>query len=65
MIRHMNGTAVALAAGMLVAGAAQAAEKARDREKATTYYARLVDLAQKADTERPEIREAKAFLASK
>src|SRR5262244_4518201 len=36
-------------------GAAQAAEKAGDRQKAMTYYAQLVDLAQKADTERPEI----------
>src|SRR5499426_1854082 len=46
-------------------GAAQAAEKAGDRQKAMTYYAKLVDLAQKADTERPEIKVAKAFLAGK
>ena len=46
-------------------GAAQAAEKAGDRQKAMTYYAKLVDLAQKADTERPEIKVAKAFLAAK
>src|SRR5262249_3528574 len=46
-------------------GAAQAAEKAGDRQKAMTYYAQLVDLAQKADTERPEIKVAKAFRAAK
>ena len=46
-------------------GTAQAAEKAGDRQKATSYYAKLVDLAQKADTERPEIKVAKAFLAAK
>jgi len=43
-------------------GAACAAEKAGDRQKASAYYTKLVDLAAKADTERPEIRVAKAFL---
>jgi tetratricopeptide (TPR) repeat protein len=46
-------------------GTAQAARAAGDREKAADYSARLVELAKNADTERPEIREAKAFLASK
>jgi tetratricopeptide (TPR) repeat protein len=46
-------------------GAAQAARAAGDREKAADYSAKLVELAKNADTERPEIREAKAFLASK
>jgi len=46
-------------------GVARAAEKAGDRQKASAYYTKLVDLAQKADTERPEIRQAKAFLEIK
>ncbi|HMA74173.1 MAG TPA: hypothetical protein VKP67_22200 [Xanthobacteraceae bacterium] len=46
-------------------GAARAADSAGDRRKASEYFARLVDLAKNADTERPEIREAKAFLAQK
>jgi tetratricopeptide (TPR) repeat protein len=43
-------------------GAARAAELAGDREKALGYYAKLVSLAAQADTERPELRQAKAFL---
>jgi tetratricopeptide (TPR) repeat protein len=46
-------------------GAARAAEQAGDRQKAAAYYGKLVDLAQKADTERPEIKVAKAFLQTK
>jgi tetratricopeptide (TPR) repeat protein len=46
-------------------GAARAAEKTGDREKASAYYTKLVDLAQKADTDRPEIHQAKAFLEIK
>ncbi len=46
-------------------GAARAAELSGDREKARTYYASLVALCEKADTERPELKEAKAFLAKK
>jgi tetratricopeptide (TPR) repeat protein len=44
-------------------GAAKAAEGARQQDKARTYFSKLVDLTKDADTERPEIREAKAFLA--
>ena len=33
--------------------------------KASEYYGKLVELAKNADTERPEIREAKEFLARK
>jgi hypothetical protein len=33
--------------------------------KAKTYYGKLVVLAQNADIERPELKEAKAFLAKK
>jgi hypothetical protein len=43
-------------------GAARAAELAGDRTKATTYYSQLVTLVEKADSERPEIRQAKTFL---
>jgi tetratricopeptide (TPR) repeat protein len=46
-------------------GAAKAAALAGDQAKAKSYYGRLVILAQNADTERPEIKEAKAFLAQK
>ncbi len=44
-------------------GAARAAELSGDREKARTYYAKLMALAQNADTERPELKHARAFLA--
>ena len=46
-------------------GAAKAAMLAGDQAKAKSYYERLVVLAQNADTERPELIEAKAFLAKK
>jgi tetratricopeptide (TPR) repeat protein len=46
-------------------GAAQAARAAANREKAAAYSAKLVELTKYADTERPEVREAKAVLASK
>jgi tetratricopeptide (TPR) repeat protein len=42
-------------------GAARAADKAGDREKASLYFGKLVNLARNADTERPEIREAQAY----
>jgi hypothetical protein len=44
-------------------GAARAAELAGDAARARTLYANLVSLCSTADTERPELREAKAFLA--
>jgi hypothetical protein len=46
-------------------GAGKAAALAGDQAKAKRYYGKLVVLAQNADTERPEIIEAKAFLAQK
>ncbi len=46
-------------------GAARAAELSGDRDKARTYYANLLALSEKADSERPELKEAKAFLAKK
>ena len=45
--------------------AAKAAELSGDREKARTYYASLLALGERADTERPELNEAKVFLARK
>jgi tetratricopeptide (TPR) repeat protein len=44
-------------------GAARAAELAGDREQAKTFYAKLVALADQADTDRPELVYARAFLA--
>jgi len=46
-------------------GVARAAAAAGDRAKAAAYYGKLIDLAKNADVERPDVREAKAFLASK
>ena len=46
-------------------GIARAANAAGDRQKASEYYGKLVDLAKNADTERPETREAKTFLAER
>jgi tetratricopeptide (TPR) repeat protein len=43
-------------------GAARAADAAGDRPKATGYFTKLVELSRNADTERQEIREAKASL---
>jgi tetratricopeptide (TPR) repeat protein len=42
-------------------GAAKAAERAGDRDRARTYYGRLLTTAAPADTQRPELTEAKAF----
>ena len=44
-------------------GAARAAALAGDRVKARDQYAKLVAVVERADTERPEIKEAKAYLA--
>jgi tetratricopeptide (TPR) repeat protein len=46
-------------------GAGKAASLAGDQAKAKSYYQKLLVLVQNADTERPEIIEAKAFLAKK
>ena len=46
-------------------GAARAADAAGDRQKAAGYFTKLVELARNADSDRSEIREAKAFLARK
>ena len=44
-----------------LAGAARAFERAGDRDRAKSYYAKLLVTAASADTDRPELREAKAF----
>ncbi len=46
-------------------GAARAAELSGDQEKARTYYAKLMALCKDADGERPELEQAKAFLAKR
>ena len=48
-----------------VLGVARAATATGDRTKAAEHYGKLIDLAKNADVERPEVQEAKAFLASK
>ena len=45
-------------------GAARAAQESGDRQKAGTYYAKFVAVSAKADTNRPEIAQAKTFLAT-
>jgi tetratricopeptide (TPR) repeat protein len=42
-------------------GAARAADSAGDRQKASDYFGKLVSLTSNADTERQEIRVAKAY----
>jgi hypothetical protein len=46
-------------------GAAKAAQQSGDREKARTYYGKLLALCNLADTQRPELAEAKEYLAQK
>jgi tetratricopeptide (TPR) repeat protein len=42
-------------------GVARASERAGDRDRARTYYGKLLATAAAADAERPELQEAKAF----
>ena len=44
-------------------GAARAAEAAGEKQKAADYFAKLVKVAEKADSDRAEIAQAKMFLA--
>ena len=44
-------------------GAAKAAEKSGDSTKARMYYAKVVELAADAGTTRPDVSEARAFVA--
>lgn len=45
-------------------GAARATELASDLERAQEYYARLLEVTGSADTERPELRKARGFVAA-
>ena len=45
-----------------LAGAARAAELAGNRDKARDYYQQLLSLAKDADSERPELKQAKVYL---
>jgi uncharacterized protein HemY len=47
-----------------LAGAARAAEASGDKATAKLYYTRLIELTKMADSERPEITKAKAFMSS-
>ena len=46
-------------------GGARAAETLGDRAKATAYYKKLLDVAKDADTDRPELQQAKQYLSAK
>jgi hypothetical protein len=46
-------------------GAARAAEAAGDRQKAADYFTKLVALTKNADSTRPELARAKAYLAQR
>ena len=46
-------------------GAARAAEAAGEKDKAARYYGELVALTRNADVVRPELAQAKAFLAQR
>jgi tetratricopeptide (TPR) repeat protein len=46
-------------------GAAKAAQLSGDHKKAGTYYTKLLTLSKEADSDREELREAKAFLGKK
>lgn len=46
-------------------GAAKAAQRSGNLEKARTYYGELVTLCSNADTQRPELAEAKKYLTQK
>jgi Tfp pilus assembly protein PilF len=46
-------------------GAARAAERAGQRDRARSHYEALLKLSERADGERVEIRQARAFLAGR
>lgn len=46
-------------------GAARAAEAANERKKAADYFGKLIALSEKADTQRPELVRAKAYVAQR
>jgi Tfp pilus assembly protein PilF len=48
-----------------LSGAARAANRAGNGEKAKTYYAKLLSVCEHADGDRPELEEARTVLAEK
>ena len=46
-------------------GGARAAETLGDRAKATAYYKKLLEVAEDADTERPELQHAKTYVGGR
>ena len=44
-------------------GAAQAAEFSGAQEKAKSYYLKLIEICSQGDSERPELHEARIYLA--
>jgi Tfp pilus assembly protein PilF len=48
-----------------LAGAARAAQLSGDRERAKTYYAKLLSICDHADGDRPELGDAQSFLSQK
>jgi len=46
-----------------ISGAAKAAKLSGDNKKAASYYAKLLKLTSQSNSDRPQIQEAKAFLA--
>ena len=46
-------------------GAARAAEMAGEKQKADSYYRKLIALCEKADTSRPELEKAKSYIADR
>ena len=48
-----------------LSGAARAAESAGDREKAKSYYAKLLTYCDHGDGDRAELRDARTFLSQK
>jgi tetratricopeptide (TPR) repeat protein len=47
------------------AGAARAAEASGDRRKAAEHYAKLMELGKKADSQRPELARARAYVVQR
>jgi tetratricopeptide (TPR) repeat protein len=45
-------------------GAARAAQSSRDQQKAKQYYTELLRISSKADSDRPELKRAQAYLAT-
>jgi len=48
-----------------LSGAAKAAEKVGNREKAAGYYKKVTELARDSDSTRPDLTIAKQFLAKR